>query len=238
MALRVLGLIPARAGSKGVPGKNTRPLGGKPLIGWTVDAARGARSLARVVVSTEDPGIAEVARLAGAEVPFTRPPELAADTTPMLPVVLHALETLEAGGDAAYDAVCLLQPTTPLRTSSDIDAAVDLLTRTGADSVLSFCQVDDAHPARMRTVDEAGRVGPGPVAEGEEGARRQDLPPYYLRAGSIYLSRRAVLEGGSFAGEDCRALIVPRDRAVNIDGDLDWVLAEALVARLAAGDRR
>jgi N-acylneuraminate cytidylyltransferase len=234
MALRVLGLIPARAGSKGVPGKNTRPLGGKPLIGWTIDAARGATSLARVVVSTEDPGIAGVARRAGAEVPFSRPPALAADTTPMLPVVLHALEALEGDGDAAYDAVCLLQPTTPLRTSADIDGAVDLLDRTGADSVLSFCQVDDAHPARMRTVDAAGRVGPGPVAEGEEGTRRQDLPPYYLRAGSIYLSRRAVLEGGSFAGEDCRALVVPRDRAVNIDGELDWVLAEALVARLAA----
>ena len=235
MALRVLGLIPARAGSKGVPGKNTRPLGGRPLIAWTIDAAARARSLTRVAVSTEDEGVAEIARSCGAEVPFRRPAELATDTSPTLPVVLHALDALAAGGEPDYDAVCLLQPTTPLRTAADIDDAVRLLERTGADSVISFTEVGDAHPARMRTLLEGLRVGPGPVPEPGGGARRQDLDPFYLRAGSIYLTRVATLRSGSFEGDDCRALLVPPERAVNIDEELDWQWAEHLAARQARG---
>ena len=121
--LRVLGIIPARGGSKGIPRKNIRRLAGKPLLQYSAQAALGARRLARTILSTEDPEIAEVGRTCGLEVPFLRPPELARDDTPTLPVLQHAVRTLEAAGDH-YDAVCLLQPTNPFRQSHDIDACI------------------------------------------------------------------------------------------------------------------
>src|SRR5712691_3013598 len=144
--IRVLGLIPARGGSKGVPRKNICMVAGKPFLQYTAEAALGALRLDRIVLSTEDDEIAEVGRRCGAEVPFLRPASLAQDTTPMLPVVQHAIRMLEAAGDH-FDAVCLLQPTNPLRRASDIDDAIDLLERTQADSVISFVEVSDSHPA-------------------------------------------------------------------------------------------
>jgi len=233
--VRVLGLIPARGGSKGVPRKNVRPLGGKPLLAWTVDEALAAPSLARVVLTTDDEEIAAVGRAHGAEVPFLRPAELARDETGSLPVVLHALEWLEQGGDR-FDAVCLLQPTSPLRRAADIDGAVALLERTGADSVISFTPVGERHPARMKRLDDEGRVHDPPFAEAFEGQRRQELPPLYLREGSLYVTRREVLvDGGSFQGRDCRAWLVPEERAVNIDTPFDLLLAELLI-RHARGE--
>lgn len=232
--MRVLGLIPARGGSKGVIRKNVRPLAGKPMLQYTADAALGAvasGALARVILSTEDAEIADVGRACGLEVPFMRPPDLARDETPMLPVVQHAVRFTQDSGDA-YDAVCLLQPTTPLRSVDDIERAVKLLDDTGAESVISFVRVGDKHPARMKLVDEDGRVTNPPFAELREGQRRQDLVPLYLRAGSIYLTRVPVLMGHcSLSGKDCRALIIPEERAVNVDCMLDLLLAELLLMR-------
>jgi len=133
---------------------------------------------------------------------------------------------LEAQGDR-FDAVCLLQPTSPLRAPEDVDGAVALLERTGADSVISFVEVGEKHPARMKIVEEDGRVVDPPFAEGVEGQRRQELSKLYLRDGSIYLTRRDVLlEKGSFKGDDCRAFVVPESRAVNVDTPWDLFLAE------------
>lgn len=227
--MHVLGLIPARGGSKGVPRKNIRTLCGRPLLAYTADAARAAQKLARVILSTEDEEIAEIGRQCGLEVPFLRPPELARDDTPSLPVVQHALNFLEAHGER-FDAVCLLQPTNPLRRAEDIDGAIALLERSGADSVISFVDVGEKHPARMKLIDPDGRVLDPPFAETFEGQPRQQLPHLYLREGSIYLTRRDVLMlDHSFKGADCRAWIVPEERACNIDTPFDFFIAEQLI---------
>lgn len=227
--MRVLGLVPARGGSVGVPRKNIRPLLGRPLLAYTAEAALAARRLSRVVLSTDDEEIAAVGRSLGLEVPFLRPAELARSETPSLPVVQHAIRFLEEEGDV-FDAVCLLQPTHPLRRSEDIDGAVALLERTGADSVLSFVDAGEKHPARMKWIDGDGRVHNPPYGETVEGQRRQDLPKVWLREGSLYVTRTSVLmEQGSFQGSDCRAWIVPVERAVNIDTPFDLFLAEQIL---------
>jgi CMP-N-acetylneuraminic acid synthetase len=227
--MRVLGLVPARGGSKGVPGKNIRLLAGKPLLQYTAEAALGASGLSRVILSTENEEIAEVGRHCGLEVPFMRPVELAADDTPTLPVVQDVLRRLEAARDT-FDAVMILQPTTPLRRPEDIDGAIELLERTGADSVISFVDVGEKHPARMKFIDEEGRVTDPPFSEQYEGQRRQELPKLYLREGSIYLTRTPVImEQNSVKGSDCRAWIVPTERACNIDTEFDFFIAEQLL---------
>jgi CMP-N-acetylneuraminic acid synthetase len=224
--VRILGLVPARGGSQGIPRKNLRPLLGKPLLAWTAESALAARSLARVVLSTDDEEIAETGRRCGLEVPFVRPAELARNDTASLPVVLHALSALEEAGDR-FDAVCLLQPTSPLREPSDVDGAAELLERTGAESVLSFVDVGEKHPARMKFVAADGRVFTPSFGEAFEGQRRQELPKLYLREGSIYLTKtRVLVEKRSFQGDDCRAWIVPEERAVNVDTPFDLFLAE------------
>ena len=229
--MRVLGLIPARGGSKGVPRKNVREVCGKPLLQYTAEAALDARGLDRVILSTDDEEIASVGRACGVEVPFMRPPELARDETPMMPVVHHALRWLAERG-STFDAVCLLAPCTPLRRVEDIDGAIELLERTGADSVISFVEVGDKHPARMKYIDGEGRAIDPPFAEAVEGQRRQDLPKLYLREGSIYLTRTPViLEQQSFKGRDCRAWLVPEDRACNVDAPIDLLIAEQLLLR-------
>jgi CMP-N,N'-diacetyllegionaminic acid synthase len=228
--MRVLGIVTARGGSKGIPGKNLALLAGKPLIAWTAEAARASR-LDRIVLSTDDAEIARVGAELGLEVPFMRPVELAADDTPTIPVLQDVIRRLEATGDR-YDAIFTLQPTNPLRRGSDIDGAIELLESTGADSVISFVDVGEWHPARMKTIDEEGRVLDPPFAEPFEGQRRQDLPRLWLREGSVYLTRRDVLvEQGSLKGRDCRAWKMPEERACNIDTPFDLWFAERLLQR-------
>lgn len=219
----------ARGGSKGIPKKNIAPLLGKPLLAYTAQAARDSRRLNRVVLSTDCPEIAQVGREWGLEVPFLRPDELAQDSTPTVPVLQDVVRRLEAEGDR-YDAIFLLQPTTPLRTGEDIDRAVELLERTGADSVISFVDVGERHPARMKSIDEEGRAVDPAFAEQFEGQPRQQLPKLYLREGSVYLTRRDVLmEEGSLKGKDCRAYVVPVENACNIDDAFDLFLAEQIL---------
>ncbi len=234
--MRVLGIITARGGSKGIPAKNIAPLLGKPLLAYTADAAKQSRRLSRVVLSTDDEAIAEVGRTLQVEVPFLRPPALARDDTPTLPVLQDVVRRLEQAGDR-YDAVFTLQPTNPLRRPDDIDGAIDLLERTGADSVISFVDVGERHPARMKSIDAEGRVVNPPFAEQVEGQRRQDLPKLYLREGSVYLTRREVLmEQNSIQGSDCRAWIMPPQRACNIDEPFDLFLAEQMLKYNQAQD--
>lgn len=226
--MRVLGIVTARGGSKGVPRKNIRLLCGKPLIAYTAEAALRSKRLTRVILSTEDEEIARVGREWGLEVPFMRPVELAQDDTPSIPVLQHALKIIEIS-DGTYDAVLTLQPTNPFRLPGDIDGAIHLLETTGADSVISFVEVGEKHPARMKYVTADGRVEDPPFAEAFEGQRRQDLPPIYLREGSIYLTRWSVIMNNSLKGEDCRAWIIPPERACNIDAPFDFFLAEQIV---------
>jgi CMP-N-acetylneuraminic acid synthetase len=229
MKMRVLGIVTARGGSKGVPRKNIIPLLGKPLLAYTAEAALAAKRLTRTVLSTEDEEIARIGRDWGLEVPFLRPVELARDETPTIPVLQDVVRKLAAAGEH-YDAILTLQPTTPLRRPEDIDGAIALLEETGSDAVISFVDVGERHPARMKFLTAEGRVIDPPFAEQFEGQRRQDLPKMYLREGSIYLTRRAVLmEHHSLQGRDCRAWIVPIERACNIDTPFDVFLAEHML---------
>lgn len=235
----VLAVIPARGGSKGVPRKNIQPLAGKPLIAYTIEAARASSRLTRVVVSTEDEEIAAVSRAHGADVPFMRPPELATDAARSLPVVQHAIREMERIDGRTYDIVVMLQPTTPLRQGTDIDRGIDLLISTGADSVVSVVDVEGHHPFRMKRLLEDGRLI-NYIDQGFEDMRpRQELPRVYLRSGALYVARRhVVMEAGSLVGADCRGIVVASERAVNIDTALDLVLASYLLERRAEEDRR
>jgi CMP-N-acetylneuraminic acid synthetase len=227
--MRVLGLIPARGGSKGVPRKNIRMLGGKPLLQYTAETARAARLLSRVVLSTDDEEIAEIGRDCNLEVPFMRPTELAADATPSLLVVKHALEWLGSRGDL-FDAVCLLQPTHPFRQSGDIDACIALLAESGADSVVTVLPVPpeyNPHWVFFRGPDGALRLSTG---ESTPIPRRQDLPPAFHREGSVYVTLRdVVLKGGSLFGERVIGYPVDPGKSVNIDTQDDWARAERLL---------
>jgi CMP-N,N'-diacetyllegionaminic acid synthase len=227
--MKVLGIVPARGGSKGIPHKNIVSLLGKPLLAYTAEAALAAKRLTRIVLSTENAEIAQVGRRYGLDVPFLRPVELARDETPTLPVLQDVVRKLEATGEA-YDAIFILQPTNPLRRPEDIDGAIDLLERTGADSVISFVDVGERHPARMKFITPEGQVIDPPFAEQFEGQRRQDLSKLYLREGSVYVMRRAILmDQHSLKGNDCRAWMIPPERACNIDTPFDLFLVEQML---------
>lgn len=232
--MRVLGLIPARGGSKGVPRKNVRTLGGKPLLGHTVAAAQAATRIGRVLVSTEDEEIADVARSLGAEVPFLRPAALAQDDTPMLPVVVHAVETMVAEGWAP-DAVCLLQPTFPFRRPQDIDACIEALESNEADCVISVHRVPhqfNPHWVYVDGPDGSLRLSTG---EAEPIPRRQELPSAFHRSGSVYVSSASVIMGrGTLYGDRVVGYETPAEGGCNIDTMDDWAEAEALMA--ARGD--
>jgi CMP-N,N'-diacetyllegionaminic acid synthase len=226
----VLGVIPARGGSKGIPRKNLVDLAGKPLIAYTIEASLRSRSVNRLVVSTEDDEIARVSAQYGAAVPFKRPPELSTDHTHSLPVVQHALTTMEALDECVYDVVVLLQPTTPMRNTADIDSGIDLLIGSGADSVVSVVDVGANHPYRMKRIQDDGRLV-NFVEQGFEDMRpRQDLPAVYIRSGDLYIVRRnVIMEIGTLVGPHCRALVIPEERAVNIDTRFDLERAKELL---------
>jgi len=232
--LRVLGLVPARGGSRGIPRKNVRPLAGRPLLAYTAEAARAATRLDRVVLSTEDDEIAELGRRLGLETPFRRPEELARDETPTLPVVRHAIEELERQGDR-YDAVCLLQPTHPFRRAEDVDACVEKLEREGADCVLTTLPVPPEHNphwAYIACADGCLHLAPGELAPIP---RRQDLPPAFFREGSVYVTRRdVVIEQGTLYGRLVLGFPVDPERSVNLDTPRDWERAEAVLGVASA----
>jgi CMP-N,N'-diacetyllegionaminic acid synthase len=229
--MRILGIVTARGGSKGIPRKNLAPLLGKPLLAYTAEAALGARRLNRTILSTDNPEIAEVGRRCGLGVPFLRPPELSGDSVPHVPVLQHAVRVVEAE-DGRYDAILTLQPTNPLRRAEDIDGAIRLLEESGADSVISFFDVGEKHPARMKIIDGEGWAMDPPFAEEVEGQPRQQLAKLFLREGSIYLTRRDVLmEQNSLKGKRCKAWIIPEERACNIDSPFDLIIAEQLLRR-------
>ena len=236
---RALGIIPARGGSKSVPRKNLRPLLGRPLIVWSILSARRAKSLDRVIVSTDDCEIAEVARHHGAEVPFLRPAEIAANGTPDLPVFQHALKTLCDAEGYVPDAIVHLRPTQPLRATEEIDRAVELWAGSGADCVKSVVPVSE-HPFKMYWAQGGDRLLP--YWDSEERRRRgpdvprQSLPPLYMAAGVVDVISREVVEGGSTEGKWVMPYFVNPARYVNLDSEHDFQIAEALMRTLAWGD--
>ncbi len=225
----MLGLVPARGGSKGVPGKNTRLLAGRPLLEYTARAARESGVLHRLVLSTDSEAIADCGRRAGLAVPFMRPAALAQDDTPMLPVIEHALDELRRQGWEP-ETVVLLQPTSPLRTPAHIRAAVEQLQQTGADSVVSVVAVPQHLSPDYVMRLEDGRLRPF-LPDGGRVTRRQDARPAYVRDGTVYVFRTTTLRRfGSIYGDDCRPLVLDAAESLSIDTAADWAAAERLLA--------
>ena len=235
----MLGLITARAGSKGLPGKNVKSLAGKPLLAYTIEAAQGSGAFDRLILSTDDPEAAAIARSLGCDVPFDRPPDLARDETPHLPVVQHAVAWLADHESYRPDLVMLLQPTSPLRQPQHIREAAALIEQTGASSVVSVSAVPaHAHPSRMLHVDEAGDatlfVTREPVRRRIN--RRQDLPRAWTMNGAIYLFRTPVLFDAepSLYGARTSAYVMPPEYGLSIDTADDWADVERALERLSA----
>lgn len=228
MTARIIGLITARGGSKGIPGKNIKLLAGKPLIAWTIEAALGSRQLDRLIVSTDDAAIAEAARRYGADVPFMRPAELAQDTSSHISVVDHALDWLAAHDGTDPDYVLLLQPTSPLRTAQDIDATIELALQRQAVAVVSVCEVDQ-HPLLCQRVQPDGTLAPYMTSELTY-LRRQDLPPAYALNGALYLNRSESLRRDrTFLPVGTLPYVMPRERSLDIDTPWDWHLVELVL---------
>lgn len=220
----VLGLIPARGGSKGVPRKNIRDVAGKPLIAWTIEEARKSKYIDRLILSSEDADIIKVAREWGCDVPFVRPQNLADDTTPGIDPVLHALDILPG-----YDIVVLLQPTSPLRSVADIDNCIEQCVALKACSCVSVCEADKS-PYWMFRLDESRRMTPV-IDSVSRDSRRQELPKVYALNGAVYVSRAKCLqENKTFVTGKTVAYIMPKERSIDIDTEIDLICLQAIIA--------
>lgn len=220
---RVLAVITARGGSKGIPRKNIQIVGGQPLIAWTITAAKRSRHLDRTILSSDDAEIISVARQSGCDVPFTRPAELARDETPGVDPVLHALSAIAE----SYDYVVLLQPTSPLRTAQDIDECIVRCLALKAPSCVSVSEPDKS-PYWMYTLDADGRMRP--LITANAASRRQDLPMVYAVNGAVYVADCKWLEHmRTFVTNETVAYLMPRERSLDIDTDLDLRYCELLL---------
>jgi CMP-N-acetylneuraminic acid synthetase len=229
--MKILGLIPARGGSKGIPGKNIKNLGGKPLLQYTFESAKNSKLLSKVILSSDDPKIITIAEKAGLEVPFLRPGKLALDETSSLAVIQHALNYYAEKGEN-FDAVCLLQPTTPFRRPGLIDEAIGKFIARNFDSLLSVREVPAEFNPHWIFEEKEGLLN---LATGEEEIipRRQELPKAYHRDGSIYLTKsEVVLKQNSLYGNKIGFIDTTGDPYVNIDTPEDWEKAEKLLTMI------
>lgn len=219
---KILGVITARGGSKGVPGKNIRPCGGKPLIAWIIEAAQQSSYIDRLILSSDDKAIIDVAKQRGCEVPFVRPAHLADDDSLTIDVVLHAIELVQG-----YDMVVLLQPTSPLTLSEDIDGCIRHCITSGSKSAITVTDVDK-NPFWMFKLDNDGYLQPLMNMK-YLNKRRQDLPPVFLPTGAVYVAEAAALKlERSFYTDRTAGYRVPRSRSMDIDSELDFILFEIL----------
>lgn len=228
----ILGIIPARGGSKGIPHKNIAPLGGVPLIAHTINAARGCPVLTDIIVSTDDADISACVRELGVNVDSLRPADLALDTTPTIDVVRYEILNYEKKTGSVVDAVVLLQPTSPLRRATDISGAWDAFIKSGSDSLISVYSAENVHPSIMYRTRGDCLV---PFMSGDNTQkRRQDMEPVFVRNGAIYIFiRDLAVDRGRLIGDAPAAFIMPRARSVNIDNPEDLYIAEYL---LGAGE--
>ena len=225
--MEILAIIPARGGSKGLPRKNIRLLNGKPLIAYTIEEAKKSKYISRVIVSTEDDEIAKVSNKYGAEI-IKRPLELAKDDTPTVDVVLHVLDVLKVQS-VKPDIVVLLQPTSPLRTSQDIDNAIKLFIENNCESVVSACEIE--HSPYWSFKIEDGYLKPV-FGESYLKKRRQELPKVYMPNGAIYITTPDILRKyRSFYCKKTLPYIMPPEKSIDIDNELDFLLAELLVQK-------
>lgn len=229
--IKILAVIAARGGSKGIPGKNIKKLIGKPLIAYTIQAAQNSRHRSRMdlICSTDDEKIARTARRYGCDVPFMRPKKLATDKAASADVVMHALHEMEERNGVTYSHILLLQPTSPLRTAWHIDEAVRIMTRKDADAVVSVAPVGQS-PYIMRTVTAEGYLMP--LLKAGTFARRQDMPDVYLINGAIYLVRRGFfVKTRQFSGKRACPYVMDSSSSIDIDTLEDWNMAERLLKK-------
>jgi CMP-N,N'-diacetyllegionaminic acid synthase len=230
--LTIVGIITARGGSKGIPGKNLIPIRGRPLISYTIEAALDSKVLDRIIVTTDDEKIAEVSRQFGAETPFVRPANLSGDWDPSYPVVVHALEWMAENEGYYPDYMMLMQPTSPMRIAEDIRNAVAIARDKDADGVISIYEPKQ-HPKWMFELDEDGRFADFDPHE-RELSRRQSLEPRYMLNGSIYLVKRAVIMSqDNFYTSQTYALVMPRERSIDIDSIHDARVVEMTMEDVA-----
>jgi CMP-N-acetylneuraminic acid synthetase len=231
--MKVLGVIPARGGSKGVPGKNIRPLMGKPLIVHTIETALKSKLINELVVTTDSEDIRKIAVMHRAECPFLRPAELASDTALAVPTIQHAVKEMELRKAVTYDYVVMLQPTSPLKTSDDLDTALQKLFDHNADGIISVVNVNNHHPMKMKKFLGVNGFS-GQLVDYEappfENCPRQHLPPVFIVNGAIYATKREILMNkNTFQGDYCIGYIMPSERSINIDTELDFSIAEFLI---------
>lgn len=228
--MRVLGIVPARGGSKRVPRKNLRLLGGKSLVARAVEACLGAKTLSKTVVSSDDAEVLAIAEAYSQVVALRRPDEISTDTAPAIDYVHHALKELEGAGEKRFDAVAIVQPSSPFTRPSDIDACVHMLeSDPAADSAVSVMEVDHAiHPVKLKRMEGAQLL---PYLEEERGRMAaHELPKLFVRNCSVYVAKRATIEKGSVIGDRSLGYLMPRERSVDINDELDWKFAEFLAS--------
>lgn len=229
--MRILGIIPARGGSKGVPRKNIKLLGKMPLIEYTIHSSKESKFLTDTIVSTDDEEIAIAAEISGCKPPFVRPSELAQDASTSIEVVQHAIDFFEKQ-NIFFDAVCLLQPTSPFRETDFIDAAIQKFIAKQSDSLVSVLPVP--HEYNPHWTFEETENGLLKIATGDKTmiSRRQELPKAFHRDGSIYITKTSVIKKGTFFGESVAYIESNPDFYVNIDTMEDWKKAEELIVKL------
>jgi CMP-N,N'-diacetyllegionaminic acid synthase len=235
MSKEILGIIPARSGSKGVERKNVRDVAGKPLIQYTIEEAIESERLSDFLVSTDSEEFAEIARDAGAPVPFLRPAELATDEASSLGVIQHAVREYERQNETRVDIAVLLQPTTPMRDATDIDRALELFLDSDDESLLTYYEAKDAHPNQLYRRVTGHRLR-AIRDQHENPRRRQEYEPVYVVNGAVYLSTRELLfDEEKIYTNTPLGLEMPRERSVNIDEPFDLEIAELLIENRRSG---
>ncbi len=225
--MKILYVIPARQGSKGLPGKNIKLLDGKPLIAHSIISAQQSKYPGKIIVSTDDQKIMDAAKEYGAEIPFVRPLELATDSATSIDVLFHALSFYKEQGDD-FDLIILLQPTSPLRLPEDIDCAIDLFLKKNAQAVVSVCE-NEHNPLWSNTIPETGSMKDFIKPE-IKGLNRQQLPKFYRLNGAVYVSTiEAIIKNKSFIHEGTYSYEMPTARSVDIDLQIDFTLAECIL---------
>jgi len=228
--MKLLAVIPAKSGSRGIPNKNATLIAGKPLIQWTIECALAAPSVDRVLVTTDSPELADLAVRNGADAPFLRPPELARDDTPGIDPVIHVIKWLRKHESLFPEYVVALQPTSPLREPEDIEGVLKLALEKDADAVVSVVTVNQ-HPLWMKTIDPDGLMR-NFMPEKEMPFRRQDLPDLYTLNGAIYLGRaEVVLTAGGWYTERTYGYVMPPEKSIDVDTPWDLNLADLLLRK-------